>query len=190
MLDPARLVFIDETGLDTARGAVTAREPSKGGSAATRRRALAHEHVRGCFTPTGLNGSDGDPGADGRCPLQDLCAGFPLPYAGSGDIVSWDNLSSHPMAGVREAIEAVGAVLQPLPPYSPDFNLIEQVIAKLNAWLRKAGEWTVEALWNTLAKVLEQFTPTECETYLRGAGYALQTNGKCSNSISNSEVNL
>jgi transposase len=64
--------------------------------------------------------------------------------------------------------------VMPLPPYSPDFNPIEQVFAKLKALLRKAAERTVEALWDTLAKLLDQFSPAECENYLRGAGYAVQ----------------
>lgn len=98
---------------------------------------------------------------------------FLCPTLSPGDLVVWDNLSSHQVAGVREAIEAVGAVLMPLPPYSPDFNPIEQLFAKLKALLRKAGERTVEALWDSLAKILDQFSPTECENYLRGAGYAL-----------------
>lgn len=100
---------------------------------------------------------------------------FLCPILLPGDIVIWDNLSSHQVAGVREAIEAVGATLKPLPPYSPDFNPIEQVFAKLKALLRKASERTVEALWSSLANVLEQFTPAECENYFRGAGYAVQT---------------
>ena len=65
---------------------------------------------------------------------------FLCPTLSPGDIVIWDNLSSHQVAGIREAIEAVGATLKPLPPYSPDFNPIEQVFAKLKASLRKAGE--------------------------------------------------
>ena len=100
---------------------------------------------------------------------------FLCPTLSPGDIVVWDNLSSHRVAGVREAIEAVGAILKPLPPYSPDFNPIEQVFAKLKAWLRKAGERTVESLWLALAHTLDQLTPAECANYLRGAGYALQT---------------
>jgi transposase len=95
---------------------------------------------------------------------------FLCPMLSSGDIVVWDNLSSHQVADVHEAIEAVGAILKLLPPYSPDFNPIEQVFAKLKALLRKAGERTVEALWDSLAKVLDQFSPAECENYLRGAG--------------------
>jgi transposase len=99
---------------------------------------------------------------------------FLCPTLSPGDIVVWDNLSSHQVAGAREAIEAVGTVLKPLPPYSPDFNPIEQLFAKLKAWLRKAGKRILEALWQTLAKVLDQLTPAECENDLRGVGYALQ----------------
>jgi transposase len=114
------------------------------------------------------------PGAmDGAC-FKAYVKEFLCPTLVPGDIVVWDNLSSHQVAGVREAIEAVGATLKPLPTDSRDFNPIEQVFAKLKAGLRKAGERTVEALWDTLAKVMDQFTPAECENYLRGAGYAVQ----------------
>jgi transposase len=109
---------------------------------------------------------------DGNC-FKAYVREFLCPTLSPGDIVVWDNLSSHQVAGVREAIEAVGAILKPLPSYSPDFNPIEQVFAKLKAGLRKAGERTVETLWSALAHVLDQFTPAECANYLRGAGYAL-----------------
>lgn len=121
-------------------------------------RPLAHEHVRGRLAPAGLNGSEGDPGPMDGALFKAYVQAFLCPTLTPGDIVVWDNLSSHQVAGVREAIEAVGATLKPLPPYSPDFNPIEQVFAKLKARLRKAGERTVEA---------------ECENYLCGAGYAL-----------------
>ncbi len=82
-----------------------------------------------------------------------------------------DNLSSHKVEGVREAIEAVGARLLYLPPYSPDLNPIEQVFAKLKALLRKFKERTVDALWNRIGSLIDKFTPTECRNYLRHAGY-------------------
>jgi transposase len=74
--------------------------------------------------------------------------------------------------GVREAIEAAGATLRYLPPYSPDLNPIEQVFAKLKALLRKAAERSVEALWNRIADLLDAFSPTECANYFKNAGYA------------------
>jgi transposase len=76
------------------------------------------------------------------------------------------------VAGVREAIEAAGAKLLYLPPYSPDFNPIEQLFAKLKALLRKAAERSVESLWNRIAALLNAFSHSECTNYFRNAGYA------------------
>jgi transposase len=89
-----------------------------------------------------------------------------------GDIVVLDNLSAHKVPGVREAIAAADARLLYLPPYSPDFNPIEQLFAKLKALLRKAAERSVDGLWNRIASLLDAFTPTECANYFRNAGYA------------------
>jgi transposase len=90
----------------------------------------------------------------------------------AGDIVVMDNLSSHKVAGVRQAIEAVGAKLVYLPPYSPDFNPIEQVFAKLKWLVRSAKQRTVAGLENLLGKLLDRFPPNECCNYFRHAGYA------------------
>ena len=88
-----------------------------------------------------------------------------------GDSVIMDNLGSHKVAGVREAIEARGASLIYLPPYSPDLNPIEQAFAKLKALLRKIAARTVPALWDALGDILTCFTPQECANYLANAGY-------------------
>lgn len=88
-----------------------------------------------------------------------------------GDIVILDNLSSHKVVGVREAIEAAGAELRYLPPYSPDLNPIEQLFAKLKALLRKIAARSVDALWTAIGDLLDTFTPDECRNYLRHAGY-------------------
>jgi transposase len=87
------------------------------------------------------------------------------------DIVIMDNLSSHKVAGVREAIEAVGAYLLYLPAYSPDLNPIEQLFAKFKALLRKASARTVDELWQTIADILDRFTPEECANYFRNSQY-------------------
>lgn len=84
-----------------------------------------------------------------------------------------DNLPSHKIAGVREAIEAAEATLCYLPPYSPDFNPIEQAFAKIKALLRKAAARTVEALWQTIASILDAFSPDECTAYLKNSGYSV-----------------
>ena len=83
-----------------------------------------------------------------------------------------DNLSAHKAPGIREAIEAAGAKLLHLPPYSPDFNPIEQLFAKLKALLRKAAERSVESLWNRIACFLDAFQADECANYFRNSGYA------------------
>ena len=88
-----------------------------------------------------------------------------------GDVVVMDNLSSHKGPRVRAMIEAAGARLLYLPPYSPDFNPIENAFAKLKALLRKAGERTIEGLWAAIGRLIDVFTPNECANYLAAAGY-------------------
>ena len=94
-----------------------------------------------------------------------------VPTLSPGEIVTMDNLSAHKVAGVRETIEATGAELRLLPPYSPDLNPIEQSFAKLKAHLRKAGERSVPALWDRIGTILQTFTPDECNNYVTHAGY-------------------
>ncbi len=94
-----------------------------------------------------------------------------VPELEPGDIVVMDNLSSHKGVGVRAAIEAAGASLLYLPPYSPEFNPIENAFAKLKAMLRKAAARTVEGLWNTIGRIVDTFTPSECANYFAAAGY-------------------
>jgi transposase len=89
----------------------------------------------------------------------------------AGDIVVMDNLSAHKVAGVREAIEAVGARVAYLPPYSPDLNPIELVFSKLKWLTRSAAERTVDRLWTLLGRLLDQFPPDECQRYLAHCGY-------------------
>ena len=88
-----------------------------------------------------------------------------VPTLAPSDIVVMDNLGSHKGVGVRKAIEAAGATLLYLPPYSPDFNPIEKAFSKLKALLRKAAERTVDALWNKIGQLLSDFTPTECANF-------------------------
>ncbi len=93
------------------------------------------------------------------------------PTLSPGDIVIMDNLPAHKPVAVRQAIEAAGAELRFLPPYSPDFNPIEMAFAKLKAFLKKTAARTVDDLWDAIAHGIETFTPTECENYLAAAGY-------------------
>lgn len=93
------------------------------------------------------------------------------PTLGPGDLVIMDNLGAHKVQGVREAIEARGARLLYLPPYSPDLNPIEQLFAKLKALLRTAASRTRETLWQAIGQALDAFSPSECANYLANAGY-------------------
>ena len=94
------------------------------------------------------------------------------PTLAPGDIVLLDNLRSHKVAGIAEAIAARGAQLVYLPPYSPDLNPIEQAFAKYKALLRKAAERTVESLWQTIGRIADLFSPAECRNFFNSAGYA------------------
>ncbi len=96
---------------------------------------------------------------------------FLAPTLTPGDIVVLDNLSSHKVNGVRRAVEACGATLLYLPPYSPDLNPIELAFSKLKRLLRDAAERSIEALWQTIGRLLSRFTPSECANYIRHCGF-------------------
>jgi transposase len=171
-LDPDRLVFIDETWATTNMTRQYGRAPRGQRLVAS----VPHGHwktstfVAGLRT-TGLTAPlviDGAMNGDiFRAYVEQVLA----PTLTAGDIVILDNLASHKVAGVREAIEARGASLVYLPPYSPDLNPIEQAFAKLKALLRKLAARTVHALWDALGDILARFTPQECANYLTNAGY-------------------
>ena len=95
-----------------------------------------------------------------------------VPTLKPGDIVILDNLSSHKIDGVRQAIEAAGATLRHLPPCSPDLNPIEQMFAKFKALLRKASARTVAALWSVIGDMVTRFEPDERANFLSNSGYA------------------
>lgn len=88
-----------------------------------------------------------------------------------GDVVILDNLAAHKGTAARDAIEAVGATLLFLPPYSPDLNPIENAFSKLKALLRRAAARTVDQLWHAIAQIIDAFTPSECANYFAAAGY-------------------
>jgi len=94
-----------------------------------------------------------------------------VPTLKCGDIVVMDNVSIHKVAGIREAIEACGATLFYLPPYSPDLNPIEQCFAKLKAILRKAVARSLETLWKVIGSCISLFPRNECAAYFANAGY-------------------
>ena len=94
-----------------------------------------------------------------------------VPVLKPGDIVILDNLSSHKVPGIADAIERAGASIMPLPPYSPDLNPIEMYFAKLKAQLRKARKGTIEELWATIGQLVDEVSLEECENFIRHCGY-------------------
>ncbi|UPT84650.1 IS630 family transposase [Bradyrhizobium barranii subsp. apii] len=171
-LDPERLVFIDETSANTKMARRYGRSP-RGERC---RAAIPHGHWKTTTFTAGLR-SDGliaplvlDGPMDGDAFLayvEQLLA----PSLRPGDTVIMDNLPAHKVHGVREAIQAVGASLLYLPPYSPDFNPIEMAFSKLKALLRTAAARTMPDLWQAIANALKRFSPEECQNYLVAAGY-------------------
>ena len=95
-----------------------------------------------------------------------------VPTLKPGDIVVMDNLGSHKAKAIRSAINAAGARLWFLPPYSPDLNPIEQTFSKIKHWMRIASKRTADETWRHLGKLLDTITSDECANYFRNAGYA------------------
>jgi transposase len=93
------------------------------------------------------------------------------PTLKKGDIILMDNLRTHKVDGVRQAIEAVGASERYRPAYSPDLNPIEQAFSKLKTAMRKGAARTVTVLWKLIGRLIKTFAPEQCVNYFRHAGY-------------------
>jgi len=171
-LDPERLIFIDETGLNTKLARLRGRCRRGERLFAS----IPHGHWRTTTFVAGLRlgGLDAPMLLDGAMNGDAFLAYVRqvlAPTLRPGDIVVMDNLGCHKGAEVRKAIEAAGAELRFLPPYSPDFNPIEHAFAKLKALLRKAATRTRDALWQAIGRILGAFTPQECANCFTAAGY-------------------
>jgi transposase len=171
-MDGQRFVFLDETGASTNM----TRLYGWGERGERLVDAAPHGHWKTTTFVAGLKASgiiapfvlDGPMNGEMfRAYVEQMLA----PSLEPGDVVVLDNLPAHKVAGVSEAIQAVGASLLYLPPYSPDLNPIEQLFAKLKALLRKAAARTRDALWDTLGELLDLFTPEECQHYIINSGY-------------------
>lgn len=172
-LDPQRLVFLDETWAKTNMTRRYGRAP--------RGQRVVEKTPCGRWRTTTFLGALRDTGFVAPLTIEGAINGALFlawvrqhlaPALRPGDIVVMDNLSSHKVAGVREAIEAVGAEVRYLPPYSPDLNPIELAFAKFKKLLRDGATRTTDALWALCGTLLDAFTPDECRHYLRHCGYA------------------
>lgn len=171
-LDPERLVFIDETGLNTKMARLRGRSP-KGERC---RAAVPHGHWKtttftGALRLTGMTAPMVLDGAMNGDAFRAYVEQVLTPTLSPGDIVIMDNLPAHKAAGIRDAIEAAGARLRYLPPYSPDFNPIENAFSKLKALLRAKAERTIDGLWNAVGEIVTMFAPSECANYFAACGY-------------------
>ena len=171
-LDVTKLVFLDETSASTNMTRTRGRAPQGERCVAS----MPHGHWKTTTFMAGLRDHDStapmvlDGPMDGEAFLiyvqTCLC-----PTVHPGDMVIADNLPSHKVAGVRAAIEAAGATLRYLPPYSPDLNPIEKLFSKLKTLLRKAAQRSIDALWNDIGQLLQRFAPEECTHYFQSSGY-------------------
>jgi transposase len=171
-LDPKHLVFIDETWAKTnmtrprgrsLRGTrLVAHVPHGHWKTTT---FLAALRCSGLTAPLVVDGAINGPVFLAYVQQQ------LVPTLQPGDIVIMDNLNAHKVAGVRAAIEGAGARVAYLPPYSPDLNPIETVFSKFKSLLRSAAERTVETLWNTCGKLLDEFSESECRKHIHHCGY-------------------
>jgi transposase len=173
-LDPERLVFLDETWTTTNM----ARKCGRALRGQRLRACVPHGHWKTTTFVAGLRltGLTAPMVLDGPINglwFQAYVDQVLVPTLRRGDIVVMDNLGSHKGVCVRKAIEAAGARLLYLPPYSPDFNPIENAFFKLKALLRKAAERTVDALWDRIGALLKEFSPQECANFFSAAGYQL-----------------
>jgi len=166
------LVFIDETGASTKMARLRGRAPR-----GTRCRSpIPHGHwktttVTGALRLTGMTAPmvlDGPMTGEWFAAYAEQVL---APTLYPGDIVILDNLPAHKTMAAREAIEAAGARMLFLPPYSPDFNPIENAFSKLKAILRKAAARTVPELWDAIRLALTCVTPQECANYFTATGY-------------------
>ena len=173
-LNAQRLVFIDETAVTTKMVRHYGRSP-RGERLVAK---VPHGHwktltlvaalcIDGVTAPYVIDGAMD--GATFVAYVEQVLA----PTLAKGDIVFMDNLRTHKVKGVREAIAAVGATVRYLPAYSPDLNPIEQAFAKLKAALRKGAARTVTALIKLIGKLIKAFAPDECANYFRHAGYGI-----------------
>lgn len=175
-LEPQRLIFLDECGTNTKMARLYGR--SRRGERC--RAAVPHGHWMTTTLVAALS-TDGiiapmimDGAMDGemfKAYVQTLLAPCLIP----GDIVIMDNLPAHKVSGVREAIEAAGATLLFLPPYSPDFNPIENAISQIKAYLKKAAARTKEQLHAAIAKAIDIITPHNAKNYFTACGYQADT---------------
>jgi transposase len=175
-LDPAKLVFVDETWASTNMTRRYGRAPVGQRLVCP----VPHGHWKTTTFVAGLRASGlAAPLVIDGAMNGDLFVAYVeqvlVPTLRPGDVVVMDNLVCHKRVAAVRAIEKAGCTVRYLPPYSPDFNPIELAFSKLKGLLRSAGKRTLDDLWDFLGKSLDAFTPDECRAYFRHDGYSGRT---------------
>lgn len=174
-MDPAKLVFIDETWAKTNMTRLRGR--SLIGERLVAKVPHGHWKTTTLVAALGSNGmrcSTTIDGAVNRDVFEAFIKQVLLPTLSEGDIVVMDNLSSHKGEKVKTLIESAGATLLYLPPYSPDLNPIEMAFSKLKQLMRSAGHRTMQALWSDVQRMLDCITASDADGFYRHCGYTLQ----------------
>lgn len=173
-VDPAHLVFVDETGATTALDRPYGRAP-----AGTRVEAAAPGEWQNVTLIVGLRPTEvvaplAFPGATDREAFESYVEQALVPQLRKGDVVVWDNLQPHKNPHVVEAIQAVGARVEPLPPWSPDKTPIEELFSKVKAYLRKVASRTFDTVVTGMGEALQLVTPKDiCGWFQDRCAYAM-----------------
>jgi len=173
--DARRLIFIDETWAKTNMTRLRGRAPV--GERLIDKVPHGHWRTTTLIAALGIEGVRCSTVVDGVVNgdvFQAFVEQVLLPQLRPGDVVIMDNLSSHKRQRTRELIESAGAQLVFLPPYSPDFNPIEMIFAKVKHLLRSLACRTREALWRAMQSVLDQVTASDAANCFRHCGYTLR----------------
>jgi transposase len=171
-VDPARLVFVDESGATTAMDRTYGRAPS--GVRADGPVPQGHWKTLTLTTAVRLDGVGAslviDGATDTSC-FETYVERCLVPTLKAGDIVVMDNLTCHKTAEVERLIRSVGAEVRYLPAYSPDLNPIEKLFSKLKGWLRSAAARTVEGLIEAMGEALRAIRPGDILGWFGHCGY-------------------
>jgi transposase len=169
-IEPKRLVFVDETGVTTAMTPAYGRARKGERVEATAPASWESVTVIAAMGLDGVRAPLAFPGALNAATFLNYVEQVLVPALHRGDVVVFDNLSSHLGPAVFEAIERAGAVVMPLPPYSPDFNPIEEMFSKFKEFLRRVGARAKEHLYDAIGEGLREVTPGDILGWFRHAG--------------------
>src|SRR6516225_3905497 len=172
-IDPDRFVFLDEIGAHTALTRLRGRAPR--GQRLVDRVPLGHWQMTTLISAIRRGGVLAPfvfLGATDEAAFRTYVEAVLVPALRSGDIVVLDRLAAHRVRAVGRAIRKVGASVWYLPPYSPDYNPIENIWSKVKAWLRQAAARTTEALWEAIAQALRAVTAKDCQNSFAHCGYS------------------